>query len=72
MRASLDLDVEYPEMVHAAIAPDLNGSDRVTFDVSQDGDTVHIDIEADSLGVLRGSLNTVTQLTKLSSRFVST
>jgi len=70
MRASLDLDVEDPEMVYQAIDPDLTGSDRVDFDVSQDGDTVHIDIEADSLGVLRGSLNTATQLTKLSSRFV--
>lgn len=70
MRASLELDVKDPAMVHAAIDPDLNGSDRVAFDVSQDGDAVHIDIEADSLGVLRGSLNTATQLTKLGSRFV--
>jgi tRNA threonylcarbamoyladenosine modification (KEOPS) complex Pcc1 subunit len=70
MRATLDLDVEDPEQVYRAIDPDLVGSDRVSFDVSHDGDAVHIDIEAESLGVLRGSLNTATQLTKLGSRFV--
>ncbi|MDY6771696.1 MAG: KEOPS complex subunit Pcc1 [Candidatus Nanohaloarchaea archaeon] len=70
MEATLRLDVDKPEKVHTAIKPDLGGSDRVSFDVSVDDDNVVIDIETDSLGVLRGTLNTTTRLTKLSSKFV--
>jgi tRNA threonylcarbamoyladenosine modification (KEOPS) complex Pcc1 subunit len=68
MKASLELDVDEPGQVRAAIDPDLQDSDRVSFQTSADTQ-LHVDIEADSLGVLRGALNTVMRLSKLSTKF---
>lgn len=70
MRADLELDVEDPGAVHAAVAPDLTDSDRLSFDTDVGDGRLRIRIEADSLGVLRGGTNTAMMLTKLSQRFI--
>lgn len=68
MRADLALDIEDPDGVMAAVRPDLTDSQRIAFDVAVDGDELHIGVEADSLGVLRGGINTALMLTKLSEK----
>lgn len=66
--ATLDLDVDDPAYVEQAISHDLQDSDRISFDIESD-DTVHITVSAQTLGVLRGGMNTAMQLSKLACRF---
>jgi tRNA threonylcarbamoyladenosine modification (KEOPS) complex Pcc1 subunit len=69
MQASFQLDVEHPEAIRRTVEPDLQDSDRVTFTTSVDDDALRIDVQADTLGVLQGAVNTALRLTKLSSKF---
>ncbi len=69
MKASLELDVDNARDVYRVVEPDLQDSGRVSFDVSVD-ESLQVDVEADSLGALRGALNTATKLSKLGSRML--
>lgn len=66
--ATLDLAVADPTYVKAAIEPDLQDSDRIGFDVSAD-EQLHVTVQAETLGVIRGGLNTAMKLVKLATRF---
>lgn len=68
MRADLGLDIEDPGAVMAAVRPDLTDGQRISFDIAVDSDELQIGVEADSLGVLRGGVNTALMLTKLSEK----
>lgn len=68
MRADLGLDIEDPRAVMAAVRPDLTDSERISFDIAVDDDELQISVGADSLGVLRGGVNTALMLTKLSEK----
>ncbi|MDY6777437.1 MAG: KEOPS complex subunit Pcc1 [Candidatus Nanohaloarchaea archaeon] len=69
MEAELHLDVVQPQKVRESIGSDLRDSDRVTYRIDTDGSGLTINVEAASLGVLRGALNTAMKLTKLSTQF---
>ncbi|MCJ7428996.1 MAG: CTAG/PCC1 family protein [Candidatus Nanohaloarchaeota archaeon QJJ-5] len=66
--ATLTLGVTDPDYVKDVIAPDLQDADRIGFDVTAE-DAVHIQVSAETLGVMRGGLNTAMKLTKLATRF---
>lgn len=65
MNASLELTVSRPEQVRDAIVPSFRDSGVVAYNVSAD-DMLHVDIEAETLGQLRGAVNTALMLVKLS------
>ena len=68
-RAELEFDLDHPEKVQSSVAPDLSDSGRVVFDTWMD-DGLNVSVEADSLGSMRGALNTVMRLVKLSEKFM--
>lgn len=70
MKASLDLDVTRPEQVYRAVTPSLRDTSAVQYDVSA-GDSLHISLETEGLGPLRGATNTALMLTKLAEKVVT-
>lgn len=67
--AVLDLEFDEPGKVFKAVSPDLTDSDRVKFEVFEENG-LNIKVKADSLGSLRGGLNTAMRLVKISKKFL--
>ncbi len=65
MNVTLELDTAQPDAVHDAIAPSLRDTDSVQYQVSAD-EQLHVTIQAETLGQLRGATNTAMMLIKLS------
>ncbi len=65
----MEFDLDNEEKICSSVEPDLVDSERVKFDVNR-RDFLEVEIEADSLGSFRGSLNTATKLVKLSSKII--
>ena len=68
-RAELEFELDHPEKVCDSLVPDLSDSGRVVFETSID-EGLNVSVEADSLGSMRGGLNTVMRLVKLSEKFM--
>lgn len=71
MKASLELDVTHPDQVYRAVAPSLRDTPAVSYTVSAD-DSLHISLETEGLGPLRGATNTALMLTKLAEKVATT
>ncbi len=67
MNAELELDVDRPRTVAAALAPSLRDGGTVAFGIAAD-DTVDITVEAEKLGSLRGGVNTALMLARLAEK----
>lgn len=65
MKAELAIPMDHPDRVRSAVAPSLRDSDAVSFEIGQ-GDGLDITVQAETLGTLRGAVNTALMLTKLS------
>lgn len=69
MNAELALDMSDIETVRKAVSPSLRDSGKVRFDVGA-GEALAIAVEADTLGALRGGVNTALMLSRLSDKFI--
>ncbi|MDY6765782.1 MAG: hypothetical protein SVW77_00280 [Candidatus Nanohaloarchaea archaeon] len=68
MRADLSLDVAAAPQTAAAVTPSLRSTDAVRFDVDAQ-DALHVTVEADRLGALRGGVNTALVLVRTATKF---
>ncbi|MCJ7450383.1 MAG: hypothetical protein MUP58_01440 [Candidatus Nanohaloarchaeota archaeon QJJ-9] len=70
MEARLELELNEPEASYKAIRQDLRDSKRAKFDLTPLDEELVAEVEAESLGVLRGSVNTILKLSKLSDKIL--
>lgn len=67
MNAALDLEADDAETLEAVLEPSLRGFGGTSFDVTAENGRLHIGVEAEKLGALRGATNTALMLTKLAT-----
>lgn len=68
--ATLELDIEQPGMVARSVTPSLTDSERVAFESEHDESCLTVHVTADSLGTLRGGVNTALRCVKTGNRVI--
>jgi len=68
MKASLNFDSETPDQLKDAVGLSLESSEKVNYSYTIEEESFNVVIEADRLGSLRGSADSVFRLVSLSER----